>query len=180
VWLSADDAMPAGLKRISTTEKRILIISWGRHNIVQVSWPTEEMRLNVPLSLDETLTPISKKLHATPAKPSRPWTIAHMDKTRVHNASTVTGMNPDLGTKPTCQPADRPAKCPSDMSPLWLTKRKVQNVNTVTGTRSSKQLMKSWTPHRFQELNTFPKPDSPTGASDQLPWGLRLVNNFRH
>jgi hypothetical protein len=86
IWLPADAELPVRVKRTLASEKRVLIIFWGIHEIAHYCWLPKDNTLDSPFFREEVLSPLAQKMQPNSEKIGKPLTLIHMDNSRVHTA----------------------------------------------------------------------------------------------
>jgi hypothetical protein len=103
-WLSLDEKLPAHPQPTISADKCRLVVFWKMKSIVQVNELSNNARINAAYFRDEILTPISQKLQQHASGRRKPWTLVHLDNAKVHTATAVSIVMPDLRLKRTLQP----------------------------------------------------------------------------
>jgi hypothetical protein len=64
VWLPADAELPVRVKRTIASEKHMLIVFWGIHEIAHYCWLSKDSILDPPFFYEEVLGPLAQKMQS--------------------------------------------------------------------------------------------------------------------
>jgi hypothetical protein len=76
IWLAADEERSVYVKGTIASEKGMLIVFWGIHEIAHSCRPPKESTLDLPFFCEEALSPFAQKSSQIP-KTRKPLTLIH-------------------------------------------------------------------------------------------------------
>jgi hypothetical protein len=113
IWLPADTELPVRVERTTANEKRILIAFWGIHGIVTIAG-SQKIAHSIHHSFMKKCSVHSlRTCSQIPKQTRKPFTLIHMDNTRVHIARTTQEKLDGSRVKRMLQPPYSPDIAPS-------------------------------------------------------------------
>jgi hypothetical protein len=89
IWLQADAELPVRIKTIIVSDKRMLVVCWGIHEIAHYCRLPKESTLDSTFFREELFNPLAQKVQPNSKTTSKPLTLVPMDNASIQTARAI-------------------------------------------------------------------------------------------